>query len=853
MNSAGTFRDWFRTADPRSWTCSSISLRSQAVHPRCPSPLVLLLHRSLLGYAAALPSGLRREWAKIEGRFETLQYLDDSTELYELIGSLVREKRTSDPGSTDFERMAVRSQEVGLFPNVAARRLALALASAYPLSPATLFLLPRVAARVAQNERTVFSFLQWTRLDAPVPPSLIYEYFRGDFRTDGGAGGTQRAWLEAESALGKVPAGSLEEEALKTAFLLGLGLSGERGHATRAQLAFALAPDGRAEVLEALQMLIQRNLLVHRRHSDQVVVWHGTDVDLRGRLEDERKRAAADFRLAPFLSREIPPPVWRPVEYNARVGVRRYCEAKYTTVDGLAGFMDELQLSGGWEPGTDGFVLYVLPESDQESARAEALARKIRDPRLFIALAPRALALREAALDLWCLLRMQGDPELLSSDPLAGVELDHLADDARTGLQPLVDRVLCPQPQGGCWFYLGRRVELTSVTGLRRFLSVSMEAVFPLTPEIHSEMVVRRAPSPILVNARKKVELGLLERYGQDDIGIVGSFADRAIFRCVFLRSGLYRRDGGTWRLADPEELDGKGLRAVWAEIRDFFAEPGTAKSVRTLLDRLREPPYGVREGLLPLLLAAGFKAFPTSATLRHRGRFVDDLLPSIIEDMAKNPHDYVLDVVGLTQNQGVYLAGLLDLFDAEQGAREGDILRACMAAVLTWRHSLPPGAGNSRYISRKARAFEAELRAVDPVALFIETLPRLAGATADEPAKLIEGVRRLKRELDGVEMVFRNEAVQALGQVLEARGVSNGGNGSNGMEVRHQASRWASYFPASFTRHLPDQVAKGVMSRLRSHYKDDDALVNALATLLVSCIGNPFAVAFEGFQDVVG
>lgn len=260
-----------------------------------PISLVLLLHRSLLGYAAALPSGLRREWAKIEGRFETVQYLDDSTELYEMIGSLVIESRTSDPGNTDFDCIAVRAQEVGLFPNVDARRLALALASAYPLSPAVLFLLPRVAARVAQNERTIFSFLQWASLDAPVRASAIYEYFRGDFRTDGGAGGTQRAWLEVESALGKVHAGSLEEEALKTAFLLGLGLSGERGHATHAQVAFALTSGGSSNGPETLQALFERNLLVHRRHSDQVVVWHGTDVDLRGRLDDERKRGASDL------------------------------------------------------------------------------------------------------------------------------------------------------------------------------------------------------------------------------------------------------------------------------------------------------------------------------------------------------------------------------------------------------------------------------------------------------------------------------------------------------------------------------------------------------------------------------
>ena len=92
---------------------------------------------------------------------------------------------------------------------------------------------------------------------------------------------------------------------------------------------------------------------MHRRHSDQVVVWHGTDVDLRGRLDDEKKRSSADFHLAPFLTREMPPPVWRPVEYNARRGIRRYLDAEYVTVDGLQTFMTELELSG-WEPGSDG-------------------------------------------------------------------------------------------------------------------------------------------------------------------------------------------------------------------------------------------------------------------------------------------------------------------------------------------------------------------------------------------------------------------------------------------------------------------------------------------------------------------
>ena len=174
-----------------------------------PVSLVLLLHRSLGGYASGLPSGVKREWAKIEGRFETLQYVDDSNELYELVGSLIEESRPAGPAQVDFAASSTRAGEVGLFPGVAPERLAQVLAAASPLEPSTLYLLPRVAARVAQNERTIFSFLQWVSLEESVPPGALYDYFRGDFRTDSGAGGTQRPWLETESALQKVEDGSV--------------------------------------------------------------------------------------------------------------------------------------------------------------------------------------------------------------------------------------------------------------------------------------------------------------------------------------------------------------------------------------------------------------------------------------------------------------------------------------------------------------------------------------------------------------------------------------------------------------------------------------------------------------------
>ena len=53
--------------------------------------LGLVLHQSFLHYADNLSQSARGDWKKIEGRFGTVHYVEDSREMYELIGSVVRQ------------------------------------------------------------------------------------------------------------------------------------------------------------------------------------------------------------------------------------------------------------------------------------------------------------------------------------------------------------------------------------------------------------------------------------------------------------------------------------------------------------------------------------------------------------------------------------------------------------------------------------------------------------------------------------------------------------------------------------------------------------------------------------------
>ncbi len=283
-----------------------------------PITLGLLLHQGLLHYAGNVPQSVRAGWKKIEGRFCTLQYIDDSKEIYRLIAEVLTDRAPCQAVSQfRAAEIARRCKDLGLFADFTQTELGNLLHASQPLDPVALYLLPRVSARVAQNERTLFSFLYGADLSGRVDVAALYDYFAVSMRGDTAVGGTHRQWLETEIALTKVTDDECAVKALKTACLLGLGTGGERTRTGRDLLLLTLEGfDKHSPWKQTISKLIDRKLLLHRHHNDEVSVWHGTDLDLRGRLEDDRQRLGDGFNLLTFLTKEAKPPAWKPVQYN---------------------------------------------------------------------------------------------------------------------------------------------------------------------------------------------------------------------------------------------------------------------------------------------------------------------------------------------------------------------------------------------------------------------------------------------------------------------------------------------------------------------------------------------------------
>ena len=801
-----------------------------------PLTVALLTHRGLSQYASSAPQVVRTEWAKVEGRFEPIQYVDDSKEMYRLVAESVKDRRPTAPSKVqkDWLRDALKSaRSCGIFRELSANAATELVEAAYPMHPLALFALPRVAARVAQNERTIFSFLANESFRRRVGLSQVYDYFADSMRADTGAGGAHRQYLETETAIRRA-ASEIEVEALKAACLLGLGLAGERGHVSRELLCAAIsAPDGQADASTTVKTLIEKKLLLHRPHSDDVSVWHGADVDLRGALEDEKDRRRAGFNVIDFLRKELPAPVWRPVQFNDDFHIKRFFAGQYLTPAQFQSLCSNPAAARQSVDDADGSILFVLAESagDQERVRQLASTSTPGDG-IVTAVPARETALAEAALEVACLEQMLRDADLIGKDPLVEIELKHLLDDARGYLHRALDQLVTPQPSGPTFWHQGESIHPAAAADLRAWLSKVMHRIYPLTPKINNEMINRRRVSAPVGNARKKLEMAILERAGIEGLGIDGNFPDASIFRTVLVNTGLYREGANrSWGFASPDELNDPALANVWERLRAFFQDSadGEPKSFTYLFEALQAPPIGLRRGVLPVLVAAAFRAFPAAVSLRKYEAYVDDILPSVIEDICRNPDGYTLEVLELGSKQNSVIRAVQTVFsDCDPGiTRQRDLMRTSFDSLRAWLNTLPPVALQTTQLTTNAVEFRSALTSQrDPVQFLFTDLGQVF-KDLDE-ADLEAELRKVRTELEGVIDRTQAQAAEVVRRTLDV------GLDRRETSLLDACQKWTKCFSVSALEGAGGVQAVAFIHRLEQRYDSDQLLLDSISSQLI-------------------
>lgn len=631
-----------------------------AAHPLM---VVTVLHQAFDEYAHRLPGPQQAEWRKVQGRFADIAFGDAAEDAVRLVSGAISTIQMPPAAASrlaeTFEHWIEGCHQLRLQPpTLSGGEWDAALRESYPLHPAALLALPHVFRRFGQNERSLFGFL------ASAEPHGFADFVAHHFLSPGnvpvlrlsemydyvvGALGSHlssharagRLWLVTQDALlrceGKPPVWAA---LIKTIGLLHALGDSSRLPASREMLHFACDEYPTDEIDAALAGMQAATFITYRHFKGAYRPYEGSDIDVEARLREARAEIGA--AVDPVQTAQRLPPVLPLVarRHSYETGTLRFFEVRACRPGDLNGDLSR-------PADADGLLLLCLaPDAESFTAAEDTVRTRLSSrPEVVVCLARESDALREAAGQVESLLRVDEETPELSTDTVARREVDERMLEATSVLQAEWDMLLRPNREvDTVWLWQGKPRNLA----LQSLLSSACDAAYPFAPTLKNELINRRQLSSTAASARRELITAMLTRASEARLGIEGWPPEASMYVSVLEETGLHRPvseslDEVAWGFFPPRDPDSK-LARVWAETEDFlFAGDLVPKPLTELQHRLTRPPFGIANGVIPVLLCCVLLCHASEVILYEEDRFVTQLDAATFERMIKRPEDYAL------------------------------------------------------------------------------------------------------------------------------------------------------------------------------------------------------------------
>jgi len=211
-------------------------------------------------------------------------------------------------------------------------------------------------------------------------------------------------------------------------------------------------------------------------------------------------------------------------------------------------------------------------------------------------------------------------------------------------------------------------------------------------------------------------------------------------------KHGLHVGEHGAWTFARPRSTLKHAYSAILATLERSEQSP---ISVEDVYEVLRAPPYGIKDGPLPVLLLSTLLSMPSEIALFEQGVFVPALTGAAVERLLKSAQSFQLQRLALVGAR----TDLLDELAGKPGASNRGVLPIVRQMIQIVRE-LPDYSRKTKALSEPAlKVREALLRAREPAPLVFKELPEACGmspiaSSTNDRRVIVDLVMRLKDAL---------------------------------------------------------------------------------------------------------
>jgi len=711
-----------------------------------------LLHQGFAEYAEKLPTTVQREWAKIAERYEEVPFSQPLGQVVTLLAAALSAKTSHESlwgwksRATDDMRTAV---DLGMFgPSAPKTSLATLAPELYPLHSTVVPILTRFFRRFGQNERSLFSFLlssepyalqdfstKGAGINSVYRLANFYDFAAFNFSHQLSGQSFRSHWNHIDAVIRSAEGES--EETLGLLKTVGILNAIESPELRPTKEVLALASENSEELPEQLQSLCNRNILFNRGVAGYAL-WPYTSVNLELRFESAREALPQASSIAEVVQERLDTrPIVARRHYIQTGNLRRF-DVRFIGADEFQPGMPKLSPNYP----SDGVVAVILCESESERKSAEKIAAKYSScAGTVIAISPPLETLTGSALELERWLWVERHTPELKDDLFATEEVQRQIVTSRQILESRIQDYVGFRTGGIAdtsnkiaWFHAGKNVASSILGGsLQTFISNLCDQLFDEAPLILNELVNRHTISSAAASARQKLFKAMLEEGDKALLGLPSDKAppEKSMYLSILLEGNLHQGEKNQWAIGLPLKSGKKDplnlLPALTAVVTHLEKVSDRRVPVSELYELLRSAPYGVRDGLIPILILTVFVVHEPEIAVYEDNVFQPEIEEFLFSRFAKRPETFELQLCKINGVRKALIHELAEVVESDRA--ETSQLLSIVRPLYMFVAGLPEYARNTDQLTPETLALRKAIESArEPGELIYHQLPKALG-----------------------------------------------------------------------------------------------------------------------------
>lgn len=672
--------------------------------------LMLISHKEISNYIDKLPQQKVDGWRGVSERFRHIHMNNNFSQTYEIIASVIQHHEPAwskfvSSRVHDFDTLKARYSKHQMFTD-AKQELNTAIYGCYPLHPVSTFILPRLSERVAQNERTLFtflsaegtetlpSFLEKTGAEqfSLITPDLIYDYFEPLFQKEAYAGDIHSTYVLTSVILNQIEGLDLERKIVKTISLIYILEQFERLKPTKEEIVGIFSSSYTAEEIEAaITDLIEKEFVIYIRQSNGYLRLKKTSgVDVRQKIRDTMEAQAGRVSIKDILNGSNFDSYMYPSRYNDEREMTRYFTFQFISSSEVAEDVNWQSKSAGIN--ADGVIYGVIPENEDELSRvSDVLSKTTAELERFIFAVPKRF--REISPVVAEYAAVSDLKDRAVDDPILFDEYEVIFEDLQEVIKDFIGGFTHPETYRCVYIHDGEKLAINRKSLLTELMSKICDRIYSLTPVVNNEMVNKTDITSIAATSRNKIVAALLRGELEPGLGLAGNGQEVSIMRSTLIRTGIWSEENGVTTLnLHPND---SRMEHMLTTIEAFILEAREQgrKCFCELYERLTSPEnhIGLRLGLIPIYLAAVLHEYRQQTVITDKFGPVSTSADALTQ-INSEPEGYFLEYLDWDPEKESYTHRLAEAFsdyvvDAEKANNSYDYVAN---AIHRWYMALP-------------------------------------------------------------------------------------------------------------------------------------------------------------------